>query len=205
MFTPVKRCAAPSRVCEDGNVCLCRIGAQRFLSTGAVSAFKSEKLHGGFPAGSGNNDDPSLQERDIKGPFLSQDSVWRNDMPVSFGIPFGNLGGAAQFNATQPGLQTHLQLLQAAAKQQMEMFPPMLSTQVTNTHHDLTQMRFQETLAYEDHEQLGLRELTAALLSPPTSVANEVCSEQPALDMEAFLQVWPSALKFFTLSFRSSR
>lgn len=156
MFTPVKR-----------------IGAQRFLSTGAVSALKSEKLHGGFQ--SRNNEDLNAGDEsgaDVKGPFLSQDSVWRNDTPLSFGVPFGSVGHATQLNATQPGLQSHLQLLQAAA-QQMDAIQPMLSTQ--------------ETLGYEDQEQLGLRELTSALLSPPT-IANEVCNEQPARDMEAFLQ-----------------
>ena len=86
---------------------LCRIGAQRFLSTGAVSALKSEKLHGGFQSGS--HEDVEVGNEgggEVKGPFLSQDSVWRNE--VTFGVPFGSVGHATQLNATQPGLQSQI-------------------------------------------------------------------------------------------------
>jgi len=79
----------------------------RWFSSGAVSAFKSDKLQSGFV----KNEDTELQDDQVnaKGPFLSQDGMWR----VNPGSTVSGMSNVLQINATLPGLQSHYQLMQA--------------------------------------------------------------------------------------------
>ena len=124
---------------EIRGVCSCR-GAPRLFTSGAVSAFKSEKLQGGIHGSSEHKEDqeghsPNQRRAELRGPILSQDTVWRNDGASLCGGVFGEntttaVAAAAAMaaspqvydHATRPGLQSHLQLSQGTVQR-----PPAVS------------------------------------------------------------------------------